>query len=125
MESESDSVVEEYLSTNNTPTGPFVEDYTSAGHFFKLPDSGRVKRKWLLRTENKSSYSGVKNYAPQVGDSVVYIPRAHYETIKVFPTLDTPWKHFARRASWPVVRCTIKDIRYRFPYEQYYRSQNE
>ena len=124
-ESDSDSNNDAFLSTNNTPSGPHVEDYTVAGHFFRLPDSGRVKRQWLCRTENRTSHNGVKNYAPQVGDSVVYIPRAHYETLKVFPTLDAPWKHFPRGARWPVVRCCIRDIRYRFPYEQYYRSQNE
>ncbi len=124
-ESDSDGYVDEFLSTNNTPSGPHVEDYTVAGHYFRLPDSGRVKRQWLLRTENKTSHMGIKNYAPQVGDSVVYIPRAHYETIKIFPTLDAPWKHFEQGTRWPVVRCTVKDIRYRFPYEQYYRSQSE
>lgn len=124
-ESDSDAFVEEFLSTNNTPSGRYVEDYTVTGHFFKLPDSGRVRRQWLLRTENQTSHSGVKNYAPQVGDSVVYIPRAHYETLKLFPSLDAPWRKFERGARWPVVRCSIKDIRYRFPYEAYYRSQSE
>lgn len=124
-ESESDTFVEEFLSTNNTPSGPHVEDYTVAGHYFKLPDSGRVRRQWLLRTENRTSHNGVKNYAPQVGDSVIYIPRAHYETLKVFPTLDAPWKHFQRGTRWPIVRCSVRAIRYRFPYEQYYRSTNE
>lgn len=124
-QSDSDDFVEEFLSTNNTPSGPHVGDYTVLGHFFKLPDSGRVRRQWLLRTENRTSHNGIKNYAPQVGDSVVYIPRAHYETIKVFPLLDAPWKHFDRGTRWPVVRCSIRDIRYRFPYEQYYRSGSQ
>jgi hypothetical protein len=124
-ESDSDSYVEEFLSTNNTPSGPYVEDYTVAGHFFRLPDSGLVMRQWLRRTENRTSHSGVKNYSPQVGDSVVYIPRAHFETVKKFPTLDAPWKHFPHGTRWPVVRCAVKDVRYRFPYEQYYRTQNE
>ena len=124
-ESDSDSYVEEFLSTNNTPSGPYVEDYTVAGHFFRLPDSGLVMRRWLSRTESRTSHSGIKNYSPQVGDSVVYIPRAHYETVKKFPTLDAPWKHFPHGTKWPVVRCSVKDVRYRFPYEQYYCSQNE
>lgn len=124
-ESDSDSDVEELLSTNNTPSGPYVEDYTVTGHFFRLPDSGLVMRRWLRRNENRTSHSGIKNYSPQVGDSVVYIPRAHYETVKKFPTLDAPWKHFPHGTRWPVVRCSVKDVRYRFPYEQYYRNQNE
>jgi hypothetical protein len=124
-ESDSDGCMEEFLSTNNTPSGPHVEDYTVTGHFFRLPDSGRVTRQWLRRTENRTSHNGLKNYAPQVGDSVVYIPRAHYETLKIFPTLDAPWKHFPRGTRWPLVRCFVIDVRHRFPYEQYYRNQNE
>jgi hypothetical protein len=125
-ESDSDGYVEQFLSTNNTPSGPHVEDYTVTGHFFRLPNSGQgVTRQWLRRTENRTSHNGLKNYSPQVGDSVVYIARAHYETLKMFPTLDAPWKHFPRRTRWPVVRCSVIDVRYRFPYKQYFRNQHE
>jgi hypothetical protein len=124
VESDSDGYVEEFLSTNNAPCGPHVEDSTVTGHFFRLPDSGRITRQWLRRNENRTSHTGLKNYSPQVGDSVVYIPRAHYETLKVFPTLDAPWKHFPSSTRWPVVRCSVIDVRYRFPYEQYYRNLN-
>ena len=115
----------EYVSTNNHPSGPFIHDYTVAGHMFRLPDSGsRIKRKWLSRLESNSSYDGTKNYAPQVGDSVIYIPRAHLETIHCFPTLTAPWRDWPTGARWPTVRCKIKHIRYRFPYESSYRSRN-
>lgn len=115
----------EFVSTNNNPSGPFIRDYTESDHLFRLPDSGyRVKRKWLRRIESSSSYNGTKNYTPQVGDSVVYIARAHFETIRKFPTLKAPWIDWPPGARWPTIRCKIKHIRYRFPCESAYRSRN-
>lgn len=119
-----EDIFEEVLSTNNTPSGPHVEDYTVVGHYFRMPDRAVVKRKWLRRLESRSSYNGTKLYAPQVGDSVVYIPRAHYDTIQRFPTLKAPWKSWPNNSAWPVVRCRISDIRYRFPYESFYRQNH-
>jgi len=65
-----------------------------------------------------------KNYAPQVGDSVIYIARAHSETILSFPTLRAPWTDWPAGARWPTLRCKIKHIRFRFPYESCYRNRN-
>jgi len=123
-ESDSDDAnyfVEECLSTNNAPTGAHVTDYTEAGHFFRLNSNARVRRAWLCRTESASSYRGRKIYSPQVGDSVVYIPRAHRETIRKFLTLKTPWRSWPAGARWPIVRCQIINARYRFPYKEYFR----
>ena len=123
-ESDDDSNTE-FVSTNNNPSGPFIRDYTESDHLFRLPDSGnRLKRKWLRRIESSSSYNGTKNYAPQVGDSVIYIARAHFETIRKFPTLKAPWTDWPPGARWPTIRCKIKHIRYRFPSESAYRSRN-
>ena len=63
-------------------------------------------------------------YCPQVGDSVVYIPRAHYDTLQAFPTGEStaPWKSWPTTQPWPVVRCKVTHVRYRFPYEMYYAS---
>lgn len=108
----------EYMSTNNTPSGPFTPDYET--HFFRMSSNAAVRRQWLLRMESNSSYCGRKSYTPQVGDSVVYIPRAHHETISVFPSLPAPWQSWPLEAVWPVVRCSIRNIRYRFPYKAYY-----
>jgi len=123
-DSDDDSIME-FMSTNNKPSGPFIHDYTVSGHLFRLPDSGsRIKRKWLRRLESASSYNGTKNYAPQVGDSVIYIARAHSETILSFPTLRAPWTDWPAGARWPTLRCKIKHIRFRFPYESCYRNRN-
>jgi hypothetical protein len=110
----------EYMSTNNTPSGPFVADYSS--HLFKMASqlqANNLHRRWLQRVESTSSYEGRRRYAPQIGDSVVYIPRAHYDTIAQFPSLEAPWQNWPDDASWPVVRCCIRNIRYRFPYIHY------
>ena len=118
-----DEDVEEFVSTNNEPTGPFVADYNT--HFFRLPANGpEISREWLTRIESDSGFSGRKIYAPQCGDSVIYIPRAHYETIEAFPTLEAPWMHWPNEAEWPIVNCRIRDIRYRFPFISYYGNRN-
>ena len=123
---EENEVIEEVLSTNNSPSGPYIDDYNVDGHLFKLGNlSARVNRAWLLRTESSSSYKGRKVYSPQVGDSVVYIPRAHAETIRAFPTLKAPWKSWPTGTSWPIVRCRVANVRYRFPFKDYFRRTGE
>ncbi len=121
-----DGFIEEVLSTNNAPSGPFADDYNVDGHLFKLGNlTARVNRAWLLRTESSSSYKGRKVYCPQVGDSVVYIPRAHADTIREFPTLKAPWKDWPPGTSWPIVRCRVVNVRYRFPFKDYFRRTGE
>ncbi|CAB9519710.1 bromodomain and WD repeat domain containing [Seminavis robusta] len=124
LESDSDEeVVEEFLSTNNDPSGPHVEDYNT--HFFKLPSSGpKIQKDWLRRVESDSSFLGRKVYAPQVGDTVVYIARAHFETLQSFASMKVPFHDWPQEAEWPVVRCCIRDIRYRFPYINFYGGRN-
>ena len=114
----------EFMSTNNVPSGPYLSDYNEAGHLFRLPDSGRVNRKWVTRLESASSYKGTKDYTPQAGDTVVYIPRAHSQLIRAFPTLKPTWRTWPSGSMWPVVRCRILDVRYRFPYKDYYRTRS-
>jgi hypothetical protein len=124
---DSDEDFEEYdavISTNNTPSGPHVEDFTIGGHYFRLPDGARVHRRWLKRTESVKGYSGRKTYAPQVGDSVVYIPQAHKETLECFPILQAPWTGWPSSLQWPVLRCTVKDVRYRFPFKSCFRTRD-
>ncbi|KAL7563259.1 hypothetical protein ACA910_016626 [Epithemia clementina (nom. ined.)] len=121
-EGSSDEELVEFMSSNNTPSGPFVSDYDS--HYFKISNSNRVNNRWLLRHESTSSYNGSKSYAPQVGDSIVYIPRAHHETITNFPSLVPPWQSWPDEAEWPVVRCLIRYIRYRFPFKAYFPRKN-
>ena len=124
-DSDDDDLVE-MMSTNTSPTGEYVDDYNVLGHLFRLPEGGRINRAWVTRMESHLGLCGKKKYAPQVGDSVVYIPKAHYDTVKEYPTgnnSSAPWKSWPKSSAWPVVRCTVKDIRYRFPYEQYYRSR--
>lgn len=112
---------DEFVSTNNAPTGPFVADYDA--HYFRMPtrDHGNnVCRLWLRRNESSSSFGGRKKYTPQVGDAVVYIPRAHHDTLAEFPGVQTPpWQQWPEDAAWPTVRCCVRSIRYRFPYKDY------
>jgi WD40 repeat protein len=116
-----DEMDDQIMSTNNTPSGKFVSDYIEKGHFWRMPSSN-VRGMWLKRLESDTSYEGRKIYAPQLGDSVVYIPRAHYETLKTFPSLEPPWQHWPQGTAWPVVRCSVRGVRFRFPYQDYYRS---
>ncbi|KAG7365261.1 serine/threonine protein kinase containing WD-40 repeat domain [Nitzschia inconspicua] len=122
-----DEATEQYMSVNKTANGPYLRDFTREGHLWKLKnlaDVRKVHREWLRRDESDLSYFGKKFYAPQVGDSVVYIPRAHYETIKEYPSLSPPWQDWPTGTAWPTVRCSVQNIRYRFPYEDYFRQGN-
>ena len=99
----------------------FVADWTTSQHLHKMPqgEGMKVKRKWLRRETN---LVGKRCYCPQVGDSVVYIPKAHKYTLDKFPVdgYTYPWKSWPAESSWPAVRCTVAHIRYRFPYKQCY-----
>lgn len=120
------SDIEELLSPNSPPkskdayNGHYYDDL-QAGHMWKLPRGKKdVYRDWLRRDESRSGYTGKKSYAPQVGDSVVYIPRAHYDTLLKHPALmmeTAPWKKFPPNSTWPVVLCRVVNVRYRFPHE--------
>ena len=114
-----DEMVAQFVSTNTSPSGPFLRDYNVSGHLWRIIGSRNIARAWLRRQESNSSYYGRRTYCPQVGDSVVYIPRAHFETIKEFPNLNPPWQSWPQGSVWPVVRCCIRGVRYRFPYEGY------
>lgn len=119
-DSETEEEYVEYMSTNNEPSGPFATDYEN--HFFRITDarSHAVERAWVRRLESNSSYCGRKSYTPQVGDTVAYIPRAHYDTISEYPILTAPWHSWPENSAWPVVRCVIRNIRYRFPFKAYF-----
>lgn len=123
-----DEATEQYMSINKTANGPYLRDFERDGHLWKLKnlaDADKVHRRWLRREESDLSYLGKKFYAPQIGDSVVYIPRAHYETIKEYPSLLPPWQEWPAGSAWPIVRCSVQNIRYRFPYEDYFRHGNQ
>ena len=110
------------------PSGNFVDDWRISGHIFKLTrgDGENVCRDWLCRTSLEDNCLRRKMFCPQVGDSVVYIPRAHHDTLLKFPAQGNPqqpWKSWPTASSWPVVRCVVKHVRYRFPYEKYYKSR--
>ncbi|KAL3923359.1 MAG: hypothetical protein SGILL_001701 [Bacillariaceae sp.] len=122
-----DDMIAQFVSVNKTPSGAYLRDFSREGHLWRLKspsDAKRVRRKWVSRVESDLSYSGKKFYTPQCGDSVVYIPRAHYETIKEFPSLSPPWQDWTTDTAWPIVRCTVQNIRFRFPYEDYFRRRN-
>jgi hypothetical protein len=113
----------EYMSTNNHPTGPFAGDYET--YFFKMAsekEAATLSRAWLRRCESDTSYFGRRIYSPQLGDTVVYIPRAHQETISDYPSMLAPWQSWPEGAIWPVALCCIRHIRYRFPYKSYFKQ---
>lgn len=117
---DSEGEYDEFMSTNNTPSGPFVRDYDK--HYFRMPSAAsasKLVRQWLLRFESNACYAGRKFYAPQLGDTVVYVPRAHYDTVAAYesPHLDASWESFPVGVAWPVVRCCVRHIRYRFPFK--------
>jgi hypothetical protein len=124
-----DEQLNELMSTHTRPSGEYYEDWTVAQHFFKMPrgEGSQVRRKWVSRTSNSGSTLWKKMYCPQVGDSVVYIPRAHYDTMQKFPIASYvgPWKSWPTYSLWPVVCCKVTHIRYRFPYEMYQRSRRK
>mmetsp|Transcript_45051 Transcript_45051/g.109545 ORF Transcript_45051/g.109545 Transcript_45051/m.109545 type:complete len:2276 (-) Transcript_45051:82-6909(-) len=124
VEIDSDDEPVQYCSTNTNPNGAYLRDITSSGHFWRIrqADVLKIHRKWLHRSESDSSYNGKKIYVPQVGDSVVYIPRAHLETIDDFPSFVPPWQNWPQEAEWPVVRCFVRGCRYRFPFSDYFRT---
>ena len=123
------SIIEEMLSSNTSPSGEYIKDYTELGHLFKIPNGGELRRKWASRNNCIEGYTGWKTYAPQVGDSIVYVPRAHSDTLQTYPICNSsetgaPWKSWPTVSQWPVVRCEVKDIRYRFPYNGYFGSRS-
>jgi hypothetical protein len=121
-ENSSEDELVEYMSSNNTPSGPFRADYDT--HFFRITTGiHTINRDWVRRIESTSAYLGRKGYSPQVGDTVVYIPRAHVDVVSAFPALSPPWQNWPTEAEWPVVRCLIRSVRYRFPYKAFF-SQN-
>jgi 5'-3' exonuclease len=107
----------DYENAHITPSLPFFADYDI--HPFRITNEMAeiVHRRWVSRSESTSSYEGRKKYAPQVGDTVVYIPRAHHETISMFPLCcEAPWQLWPDNAVWSVVQCRVQNVRYRFPY---------
>ncbi len=127
-EDSDDEVLEEMLSANTRPSGEYLTDYTELGHLFKLPTNGNIRRNWLSRKECILDHTGWKTYAPQVGDTVVYIPKVHSDILKTFPVCEgaagAPWKSWPRSSSWSAVECKICKIRYRFPYSGYYGNRS-
>lgn len=118
---ESDDEFDEILGAINSPSGPFVADYDR--YLFRC--QGSVDREWLRRQESTSSYAGRRCYSPQLGDTVVYIPRAHFQEVGEYPgIMDPPWRDWPEGSVWPVVRCCIRHIRYRFPFKAYYGRGN-
>mmetsp|Transcript_9611 Transcript_9611/g.18048 ORF Transcript_9611/g.18048 Transcript_9611/m.18048 type:complete len:2241 (-) Transcript_9611:332-7054(-) len=125
-----ESDFEELLSSNTSPSGEYAKDYTEYGHLYKLPPGTSIQREWATRVDSVLGYTGWKTYCPQVGDRVVYIPKAHAEILKVYPICESvagaPWKSWPKSAPWPIVVCEVKAVRYRFPYNGYLgtRSRN-
>ncbi|KAL9187228.1 hypothetical protein ACHAXT_001331 [Thalassiosira profunda] len=124
-----DDELHEMMSTHVTPSGEWAADWTVARHAFRLPRGagGRVQRRWVGRTSREGNRSGRRTFCPQVGDSVVYIPRAHHDVLQKFPIpgYSPPWASWPTHSPWPVVRCQVTRVRYRFPFEMHYRSRRD
>eukprot|EP00571_Detonula_confervacea_P009850 CAMPEP_0172301324 /NCGR_PEP_ID=MMETSP1058-20130122/3238_1 /TAXON_ID=83371 /ORGANISM="Detonula confervacea, Strain CCMP 353" /LENGTH=2176 /DNA_ID=CAMNT_0013011391 /DNA_START=239 /DNA_END=6769 /DNA_ORIENTATION=- len=122
-----DEELEQVYSTHTDPSGNFSVDWTASEHMFKMPrnEGDRARRNWLTRTGYQGDCLGRKLYCPQVGDSVVYIPRAHADTLEKYPIpgYSLPWESWPKHSSWPAVCCKVTHVRYRFPWKMYYRSR--
>lgn len=114
----------------------FGDDWTISQHLFKMPrgKGSQVHRKWLTRgsvnddgTLRRNTFGSKRFYCPQVGDSVVYIPKAHDSALKKFPVAgySQPWEPWSTESAWPAVRCTVAHVRYRFPYKKFYNTQGQ
>ena len=67
-----------------------------------------VGRKWLQTEE------ATPQYAPQLGDRVMYFPQGHIQWLQEFQESSSPpWMSFPQK--WPVVECEVRDIKYAFP----------
>merc|ERR1712100_738453 len=86
---------------------------------------GPLHRMMIQRSESTLGAIGQKVYVPQVGDSIIYIAKAHYDTLRNFTTGQSsqPWKSWPTNKAWPVVRCIVTNVRYRFPYVHHYGSR--
>lgn len=122
--SSDDDHLQEMMSAHTKPSGKYVNDWEVSGHMFKLPRGAGslVHRSWLHRT----SYQERKCYCPQVGDLVVYVPKAHDDTLRRFPINDytPPWRSWPTATSWPVVLCKVTHARYRFPFAMNFKSRH-
>jgi WD40 repeat protein len=68
-----------------------------------------IDRFWLQEDQTFDS-----QYAPQLGDRVIYFPQGHIELLHHFAENSRPpWHSFPHK--WPLVECTVKDISYEFP----------
>jgi hypothetical protein len=113
-----DAMFDEVLSRNTKPFPEIAHDFDDLGFTFKVSASTSISRVWVTRKECISGATGLKVFLPQVGDTVVYIPRAHFVTLEAFPASfnsGLPWSLFPNTSSWPVVQCKVNDVRYRFP----------
>jgi hypothetical protein len=94
------------LSANTTSGGEFIMDFIDLGHLFKIPFSGgEFERKWVSQSDYIEGYIGCKTHSPQECDSIVYIPKAHSDTLKDFPICNNsstgaPWKSWQTNSHW-------------------------
>lgn len=113
-----------YLRLDSTSTIISIMASGRAVHLHSMPtgEGGTLHRRWLTRTSNQNQTK--KCYCPQVGDSVVYVPKAHSYVLEKFGegdgTISKPWESWPTNTSWPAVRCTVTQAIYRFPYRTCY-----
>jgi hypothetical protein len=105
------SVIEEMSSANTTSEGESIKDYIDHEHLFKIPFGGELKRKWASQNDYIEGYIGCKTHSSHACDSVVYILKAHSDTLKDFPICNNsstgaPWKSWQKKAigQWSNVR---------------------
>jgi hypothetical protein len=70
--------------------------------------TAEIDRNWLVNPRQTSQY------APQLGDRVMYFPQGHLQWWEKFPeSASPPWLAFSQK--WPVVECEVRRIEYAFP----------
>eukprot|EP01038_Epipyxis_sp_PR26KG_P011104 gene11104-14904_t len=79
-----------------------------------IPVGYHIDRQWLQGEESNAS-----QYAPQLGDVVIYFPQGHAFHLQCFTeNRPPPWLSFTQKS--PLIECVVKGIRFEFPSEVEY-----
>lgn len=120
-----DAIIHSVENDNDPNNVLYVDVHAEDQHNHNHCDNDNISREWVLRTSLSydESMEWYRSYVPQVGDAVIYVPRAHFPTVVALTNEGRPWEdNFPssrdennNALAWPAVRCEVKHIRYKFP----------
>ncbi|GMI02375.1 hypothetical protein TrVE_jg14458 [Triparma verrucosa] len=83
-----------------------------------IDEGQRVDDSWLRRSFREDPVKSSIFFAPQVGDSVVYVPKMHMDFLDGVGLAPKPfpWAHFPKNSKDPLntIRCEVVDAEYLF-----------